>query len=274
MFTTTFSLHEMERLMQQIPHFTPRGHGVMILRKYEYTEKDCDGAYCPHHTGRGKNIGCILERCACLKERIKAGAAAQKEILTGTMSEIQYPPLERRLKQYLKESKRTPMEFRNEKHRRLFAEEVKKLDEKNDAPMAALYLLTADLKLWNAARRYTERNVVHFSKIKLSGIHPDGYTLFCGAKDLYLGTKHLSVSDLSNTDLITPKMFALICNAMAIRCFGLGAIYFNQEIPIRWSTRPKRKSTLRSSPRPLSSPTWTRRALGRTPTSTTPSKAY
>lgn len=37
MFTATFSL--------QIPHFTSRGHGVMLLYKYEYTEKDCDCAY-------------------------------------------------------------------------------------------------------------------------------------------------------------------------------------------------------------------------------------
>lgn len=95
--------------------------------------------------------------------------------------------------------------------------------------MSALYLLTADLKLWNVARRYMEGNSIHFSKIKLCGIHPDGYTLFCGAKDLYLGTKHLSVGDLSDPELITPKMFALICNAMAIRRFGLGAINYRKD---------------------------------------------
>lgn len=121
------------------------------------------------------------------------------------------------------------MEFQDTKHRLIFAEAIQKRDIKNYALMSALYLLTTDLKLWNVARRYMEGNSIHFSKIKLCGIHPDGYTLFCGAKDLYLGTKHLSVGDLSDPELITPKMFALICNAMAIRRFGLGAINYRKD---------------------------------------------
>ena len=187
----------------------------------------CSG--CLHHTSRGGNIGCDLTHQTCLKKRIKIGEATQKEILTETMSSIRYPPFQSRLNQYLKESERNPMEFRDTKHRRLFAEATQKLDEKNYALMAAVYLLTADLKLWNVARRYIERNSIRFNEIKLSGTHPYGYALFCSAKDLYLGTKHLSVGDLADTELITPKMFALICNAMAIRRFGLGAIHFNKE---------------------------------------------
>lgn len=198
----------------------------MLVSQYEYTEEDCDCAYCPCHTGKGKNIECTLKHCTCLKERIKAGAATPREILTESMSSIQYPPFQRRLNQYLRESERSPMEFRDTKHRRLFAEAIRKQDEKNYALMAALYLLTADLKLWNAARRYTERNSIHFSKVRLPGIHPDGYTLFCGAKDLYAGTKHLLIGDLADTELITSQLFTLICNAMAIR---LGAIHFNKE---------------------------------------------
>lgn len=43
-------------------------------------------------------------------------------------------------------------------------------------------------------------------------------------KDLTLGTKHLTVSDLSDADLVPPMLFRTICNAMAIRRFGLAAI--------------------------------------------------
>lgn len=57
----------------------------------------------------------------------------------------------------------------------------------------------------------------------------NAYTLFCCAKDLYLGTKHIAVKDLADMDLISPKMFGLICNAMAIRRFGLNAINFTFE---------------------------------------------
>lgn len=82
MFTSTLILRDLERLMQQTPNFTPRGYGAMVLCEHEYTLKDCDCAYCSFHTGRGKNIGCPLERCVCICERIKAGAATQTEALT------------------------------------------------------------------------------------------------------------------------------------------------------------------------------------------------
>ena len=133
MFTNTSSLRELERLITGIPHFAPRGHGVMILCKHEYTAKDCDCSYCPYHTGRGRKIACRLERCACLKERIEAGAATQKEILTETMAAIKYPPFVRRLNLYLNESEEYPMDFKNEKHRELFGEVVRRKDKKDYA---------------------------------------------------------------------------------------------------------------------------------------------
>ena len=90
--------------------------------------------------------------------------------------------------------------------------------------MAALYLLTADLRLWNLSKRHVGKISINFADIRLKNIHENGYALFCCAKDLCLGTKHLTVADLADTDLIPPKLFELICNAMAIRRFGLGAI--------------------------------------------------
>ena len=52
----------------------------------------------------------------------------------------------------------------------------------------------------------------------------EGYALYCAAKDLYLGTKNLTVRDLAAPEVITPKLFGLICNGMAVRRFGVGAI--------------------------------------------------
>lgn len=40
------------------------------------------------------------------------------------------------------------MNFRNEKHRLVFVEAIRKLDKKNFALMSAVYLLTAEHKLW------------------------------------------------------------------------------------------------------------------------------
>ena len=65
-----------------------------------------------------------------------------------------------------------------------------------------------------------KKNAVEFDSIKLNAIHLKGYTLYCVAKDIYLGTRHLSVSDLIDMNLVTPKLFGVITNAMVIRRFG------------------------------------------------------
>ena len=101
-FSDSYELRQLEKLMRSIPNFRPRGHGVVILRRYEYTEKDCDCRACPHHISRKK--GCGTDKCPCINERITAGAATLKEAVAETMAAIQYPPFVKRLNQYLKES--------------------------------------------------------------------------------------------------------------------------------------------------------------------------
>ena len=116
------------------------------------------------------------------------------------------------------------MDYKNEKHRIAFDEAIKKLNRKNRPLMAALYLLAADHRLWTVAKEFVRPNEINLNAVKIPDCTEDAYTLLCAAKDLYLGTKHLTVCDLTDTDLIPPKLFALICNAMAIRRFGLGAL--------------------------------------------------
>lgn len=120
------------------------------------------------------------------------------------------------------------MNFRNEKHRLAFDEAIRKLNKKNFALMSALYLLTAEHKLWMQIRNFVERNEIKFDRFKPKDSTENGYTLLCCTKDLYLGTKHITISDLADTELVAPRMFALICNAMASRRFGLGAIQYRE----------------------------------------------
>lgn len=229
LYTETITRRELELIMCQIPNFPPRGQGVVVLCEHEYSAQDCDCRSCPHHTGRGRKIGCGVEKCICLEERIKAGAASHKEVLTETMSSIRNPLFIRRLNQYLKESEECPMDYRNEKHRMAFTEAIEKLNHKNYALMSALYLLTADYPLWRVSKRHVDRNEIKIRDIRFENCTANSYTLLSAAKDLYIGTKHLTISDLADTVLIQPKMFALICNAMAIRRFGLGAIHFDNK---------------------------------------------
>lgn len=215
----------LERMMTAVPRFRPKGGGIMVLHHFEYTAEMCDCRYCPYYRGKRK---CTASQCPCIEERIVAGAASRAEIMAETMRDIHNAAFRRRLNQFIKESEELHMNFRNEKHRLTFVEAIRKLDKKNFALMSALYLLTAEHKLWMQIRNYVERNEIKFDRFKPKDSTENGYTLLCCAKDLYLGTKHITISDLADTELVAPRMFALICNAMAIRRFGLGAIQYKE----------------------------------------------
>ena len=116
------------------------------------------------------------------------------------------------------------MPFRNEEHKAAFETAVKKTDKNNHRLMSALYLLTANLKLWEIMKQHTEKNGILFDNVKLGTISEKAYTLYCTAKDLYLGTKNLSVCDLADENLLSAKTFALICDAMAVQRIGLTAL--------------------------------------------------
>ena len=125
-----------------------------------------------------------------------------------------------------------PMTFINEKHRLNFDEALSRLnqlDRNNYALMSAIYLLTADLRLWFQSKRFVENHGISFGKLRPKNCSEDTYPLYCAAKDLYLGTKHITINDLADNKLINAKTFALICNAMAIRKFGLGAVRYTNE---------------------------------------------
>ena len=94
--------------------------------------------------------------------------------------------------------------------------------------MPAVNLLTADIKLWMQIGNFVERNEIKFDSFKPKGSTENSYTLLCCAKDLYLGTKHITISDLVDSELVAPRMFASIFNAMAIRRFGLGTIQYKE----------------------------------------------
>lgn len=224
-FSASPQQRALERMMTAVPRFQPKGGGIMVLHRFEYTAEMCDCRYCPYYRGKRK---CTASQCPCIEERIVAGAASRAEVMAETMRDIHNAAFRRRLNQFIKESEELHMNFRNEKHRLAFVEAILKLDKKNFALMSALYLLTAEHKLWMQIRNYVERNEIKFERFKPKDSTENGYTLLCCAKDLYLGTKHITISDLADTELVAPKMFALICNAMAIRRFGLGAIQYRE----------------------------------------------
>ena len=99
------------------------------------------------------------------------------------------------------------MTYINEKHRTRFTLAAKNVHRENYALLSALYLLTADQRLWSCCKHHINNGCV-FLRTLSSIIAPnEPYTFYCAAKDLTLGTKHITVSDLSDADLVPPMLF-------------------------------------------------------------------
>ena len=220
-FTESANLRALERMMKRVPHFQPRRQGIVITQTPKLTAEDCSCENCPEFAGGV----CTLRHCPCIQERIDAGAASTKEILSEALTGYTDTRFRKRLKKLIKESEDTNMVFRSELHEKLFREAIEKKDRKNYKLMAALFLLTANVRLWNYAHLYVRGNSIDFDKMTLKGMTELGYTMYCAAKDLYTGSRHFTVSDLADSDLISPMQFSLIVFAMAIRRFGLGAVH-------------------------------------------------
>lgn len=121
------------------------------------------------------------------------------------------------------------MKFRNNAHRTAFAEAIKCLRRSDYAELAAVYSLTADGRLWSQVKHCVRHHGILFDQMKPTGNTRSSYALFCVAKDLYLGTTHIALGDLADPELIPPKLFGVICNAIAIRRYGLQAIHAQPE---------------------------------------------
>ena len=180
----------MERLMMTVPNFAPRGVG------FRFTEAQLF---------------------------ITTTAATPTEILTAAMRQIRCPPFRKRFNEYI-ESEESIMTFSNEKHMAMFALAVKNAERENYALLSAIYLLTADIRLWNCCKHHINNGCIFFENIKLRNCSERAYMLYCAAKDLTLGTKHITISDLADIKLVPPALFRIICNAMVIRRFGLAAV--------------------------------------------------
>ena len=111
--------------------------------------------------------------------------------------------------------------FINKYHQQSFEQAIERLNQKNDVLIAAVYLLTADYKIWKQVRRHVERDRICFGAFKPVGCTEIGYTVYCAAKDIYLGTKHFTLSDLADKKLITPHLFKTLCIAMTIKRYGI-----------------------------------------------------
>lgn len=221
-FTAYTPIFPYEVMMRMIPNFLPRGHGMyVIVRSESKEETECD--LCCYY----RRKKCDLPTCPFIREKIKFGTATKKQILDAVFKNIRNSKFRERLSSFIRESENTNMNYFNKWHEYGFNKALERIDRENYKLISAVYLLKADTQLWRRVQNQVEKNCIRFDKMNLGSVDEKAYTLFCCAKDLYLGTKHITIADLAEEQLISPKMFGIICNALAIRRFGIGVLNNN-----------------------------------------------
>lgn len=149
-FSDNAHLHEVEKMMCNIPNFHARGYGIRVCKR------DMDD---------------------CMKQQ--PPPRSYEEMMEATMAAIRYTPFMERMNQYMEEREKNEMNhYRNRKHKKAFEEAIEKKDLKNYALISAIYLMTADFKLWQIMKHHTTRNEIDFEDVKLGNIQESGYTLY------------------------------------------------------------------------------------------------
>ena len=212
---TPYAALEIE--MQRPPGFRPRKSGMIISRCVCGTQ-ECDCSLCAHKERNGTNQ--TAKRCACLCEQILAGCTPLSKLTGDLTVEAAGKPFVARMSEDFSSF------FFLAGHQERFDS---LLDEKSnpadmDVLYAALYLLSADRFLWGKSVPAVKPDAVHFKEIQIHGVNLGGYVLFHTAKDLYQGTQHISLSELTDPELVGDEIFRLIIHALLIRRYGLEAI--------------------------------------------------
>ena len=157
-----------------------------------------------------------------------------EELLRLFLKEIELQALALRVQRIIKvvnsleESEVNQMHFRNAEHKKRFQSICKsglfpKIEE-SYGYAAAIFLLSADAFVWSKTKSCVDSQLIHFEAIRIHGVDLDGYAIFHMAKELYSGKSHISVSELSDPELINDKLLRLIVNAFLVRRYGVNVL--------------------------------------------------
>lgn len=115
------------------------------------------------------------------------------------------------------------MVFRNDNHGVLFEKEIRYHKGCSRKMTAALFLLTADPRLWHQAENHIGTNEIDIVAMQPRRLDAMAYVCFAVAKDIITGSKTVSITELADASMLSPRYFLVIQTAMLIRGYGLSA---------------------------------------------------
>ena len=214
-FTQGTPLADLERQMQMVPNFTPRGHGRRILRSYRPTAADVDCRYCLQHQRRR----CQSQTCPYIAERLEAGAVTLDELAVETICVWQHIPLKQRAFSLI--CRTSSFRFEDGLHLARMLDVVNKSRDFADSKwLAAVYLLAARTELWVQTSEAIWRNQIDFAAVRLKDISIQDYVLYRTAKEIFHGTLGAASEELADKELVNNDTLLLVISAALIARYG------------------------------------------------------
>jgi hypothetical protein len=209
---------ELEQMMMLMPNFIPRGSEVIVLKKYKKKNrsmncKDCADPFDECHRA------CL---CPYMIERLASQEIEYESIVISLFQKYSSVHLKRRL-DYLSRNFDGEI-FLNPKHRCRFHRVIEiqnlPIENRNSIFLAILYLLTADDKLWDAARDNIYLDCFDFKNMHLKGINTDGYAIYQMARTIYSAKEYIKLDEIADKNLIGDEAFKVIINSILIAKYG------------------------------------------------------
>lgn len=121
-----------------------------------------------------------------------------------------------------KQKGRTPMIYRDERHQHTFEKERSIRPESVSRKfLAALYLLTADGRLWNQVWDQVTIRKIYIDEMRPKNLTGTGYVFFSATKDILTGSRNIQLMEIADPALVSMQSYMILCTALAIRAFGL-----------------------------------------------------
>lgn len=205
-FTDTENLRRYEREMKKVPNFDRK-------EIWEHCDSCKD---CKYY--QSKLEDCVTAHCPYIKRKIRSNFLVTRDMVETFLSDNAYIPFSNRVADMLIKYKGNKLYFNNE-HKVAFEQAITEIPEDDYNHLACMYVLTL--------RPCIREHTVHTSNGYIcmsSDIKSKDKVLINFANDLYLGTKKLSLKEISYHRNVSDSEFIYICNAILIRRFGIAVI--------------------------------------------------
>lgn len=215
-------LQELEQLMMLVPNFLSRRSGVIVVQRIRNEPEFLEHGECR------KRITdyCGSKPSSPMSKLIAAGDISYEGILARCFEISDSYSLKKRLTDLIR--KNDGELFLNSIHESRFNTvcrlQNELIESRATTYLATLFLLTADDKLWCAAKDHVYLDSFDFKKMHLNGINTDGYALYQMAKTLQRGQEYIKLNEISDKHLIGDRAFKAIIHSVLITKYGAAVL--------------------------------------------------